>query len=352
MKKICIFGSGKLGKILKKCLDYNVVELVAYIDNHISGEMDGAPIFAPEQFEFAKVDYVIVSSRDYYVEMSYQLKRVGVSEDKIISAFFREEEMPVIMDIFSEKGLNYIHFYKHQLVQKRIEEKVDAISGFINKRYNNLYLKNYAEHNAAKFIYEKFVMDESVSRNVVFENRKQYRDFLLTKLKDKEGLFLEFGVYQGKSINYMANELKDKVIYGFDSFEGLPENWLPNYRKGMFDLEGNMPNVLDNVTLIKGWFDESLPSFVLEHKEDKCAYINIDCDLYSSTKVVLDCLKDKIVKGTIISFDEYVGQIGWELDEYKAFNEWLEKNNMQYRYIACAFGGGSQLTVSVAIEIV
>lgn len=84
-----------------------------------------------------------------------------------------------------------------------------------------------------------------------------------------------------------------------------------------------------------------MPAFIEEHSGEKCAYINIDCDLYSSTKTVLDALKGKIEKGTIISFDEYVGKISWELDEYKAFEEWLSETGFKYRYLACAFGGDS-----------
>ena len=38
-----------------------------------------------------------------------------------------------------------------------------------------------------------------------------------------QGLYLEFGVDTGRSINYIANQNKDKKIHGFDSFEGLPE---------------------------------------------------------------------------------------------------------------------------------
>ena len=126
---------------------------------------------------------------------------------------------------------------------------------------------------------------------------------------------------------------------------------MPGYQTGKFDLGGELPLVEDNVVLFKGWFDNTLPSFVNEHRNENCAYINIDCDLYSSTKFVLNQLKNNIGKGTIISFDEYVGQIGWELDEYKAFQEWIDENGMKYRYIACAFGGGHQLTVRTAVEI-
>ena len=46
----------------------------------------------------------------------------------------------------------------------------------------------------------------------------------------EDGLFLEFGVYKGTSINFISSLIPDKKIYGFDSFGGLPEEWVPFLR--------------------------------------------------------------------------------------------------------------------------
>lgn len=74
-------------------------------------------------------------------------------------------------------------------------------------------------------------------------------------------LWLEFGVASGKTINYISQFTKDKV-YGFDSFEGLPEKWRDGFDKGAFSRNGNLPQVNNNVELIKGWFNETLPDFI------------------------------------------------------------------------------------------
>jgi predicted O-methyltransferase YrrM len=147
------------------------------------------------------------------------------------------------------------------------------------------------------------------------------------------GLFLEFGVFKGYTINYMSNKITEKTFYGFDSFEGLPEKWRTGYDKSAFDIQGQLPIVNGNVELMKGWFDKTLPSF-LESNEGPVSFLHIDCDLYSSTKTVLDLLKDRIVTGTIIVFDEYFNYPGWELHEYKAFQEFVNANNITYKYLA------------------
>lgn len=152
----------------------------------------------------------------------------------------------------------------------------------------------------------------------------------------KEGINLEFGVYSGSTINYLSSVFKSKKFYGFDSFEGLPEDWVTInghfMNKGYFNLNGKMPKVNENVTLIKGWFEDTLPNFINEIKE-QVAFINIDCDLYSSTVTVLENCKDLIKKDTLIYFDEFHGYEGYENGEFKAWNEFIKKYNIDFHVI-------------------
>jgi hypothetical protein len=55
-------------------------------------------------------------------------------------------------------------------------------------------------------------------------------------------------------------------VHGFDSFRGLPEDWAgrDGMKKGTFDVNGRKPTVPDNVVLHPGWFNETLPKFILE----------------------------------------------------------------------------------------
>jgi len=146
----------------------------------------------------------------------------------------------------------------------------------------------------------------------------------------ESGLILEFGVRHGTSIRQLAT-FTPKPIYGFDSFEGLPEDWHQE-SKEIYSTRGKIPKVPSNVTLIPGWFDQTLPLFLEKHDE-YVSLINIDCDIYSSTKTVLDLLSPRIKKGTIIVFDEYIGNLHWEDDEHKAFMESTKKYGWDYEYL-------------------
>jgi hypothetical protein len=143
-----------------------------------------------------------------------------------------------------------------------------------------------------------------------------------------DGLWLEFGVASGSTISHIA-KLHAGPVYGFDSFEGLPENWRTGYDKGTFS--GDLPMVPDNVELIKGWFSATLPSFLASHP-GKVAFLHIDCDLYSSTNTILDLLEPRLGTGSVIVFDEYWNYPGWRQHEYKAFAEFVERTGKTYRY--------------------
>jgi len=154
------------------------------------------------------------------------------------------------------------------------------------------------------------------------------------KLRHKPNtLWLEFGVASGNTINYIS-KFTDDTVYGFDSFEGLPEKWRDGFDKGAFSRSGNLPPVNNNVKLIKGWFSDTLIPFIKTHNK-KVTFIHLDADLYSSTKYILDVLKNYIDDGCIIVFDELVNYPGFDGDtgELKAFYEFITENKVNYSWI-------------------
>jgi predicted O-methyltransferase YrrM len=159
-----------------------------------------------------------------------------------------------------------------------------------------------------------------------------------------EGLALEFGVFKGTTINHLARLAPDRRFFGFDSFTGLPESWAgARYSAINFDRKGRRPKVADNVTLIEGWFEETLPGFLSSHA-DPVGFVHVDCDIYSSTKTVLELLAPRLRQGAIIAFDEFFNYKGYELHEYKAFFEFVERFAVAHRFIAYS---GHQVSLRV-----
>jgi hypothetical protein len=150
----------------------------------------------------------------------------------------------------------------------------------------------------------------------------------------KDGMVLEFGVWKGRSINMLATMLPNRTICGFDSFEGLSEDWAGHSMKakeGKFDQGGKLPEVEKNVTLVKGWIDETLPGFLKEHP-GPIALLHIDTDTYSPCRSVLTLCRERLIPGSLILFDEFLAYPGWKNGEAKAY--WEAFSDGQCTFIA------------------
>lgn len=158
-------------------------------------------------------------------------------------------------------------------------------------------------------------------------------EYALPKINN-DGLILEFGVRKGKTIKEISKRIKNRICHGFDSFEGLPEDWSGQpYPKGAYSEKGRIPKLPNNIKIHKGWFHETLPTFLKQHHE-MIDFIHFDCDLYSSTKTILDLVRNRITKNTILIFDEYINYPTWQQHEFKAFQEFVKEKNVSYQYLA------------------
>tara|TARA_R110000772_G_scaffold90861_3_gene187142 strand:+ start:21487 stop:22107 length:621 start_codon:yes stop_codon:yes gene_type:complete len=169
-------------------------------------------------------------------------------------------------------------------------------------------------------------------------------------IDDNMHQLLEFGVATGASLNHNTRLIYDYNpgqlfdVHGFDTFTGLPEDWVTSdgkiiLPKGSFGQQEKFPLLdpelveRDNISFWVGLFEDTLPKY-LATSPGKIAFLHIDCDLYSSTRTVLYGLNNLIVPGTIIRFDEWVYWGDEEFDDHEArcFHEWVEDFGREYRF--------------------
>ena len=150
------------------------------------------------------------------------------------------------------------------------------------------------------------------------------------KAAPSEGLFLEFGVHTGGTLRSISELAPTGSVFGFDSFEGLPEDWRTQYTAGTFAVDA-LPDVA-GAELVVGWFDQTLPGFLADHPEP-VAFLHLDADLYSSTKTVLDALEPRLRPGTVLVFDEYFNFPDWEQHEHRAWTEFVERTGITFEYL-------------------
>ena len=97
-----------------------------------------------------------------------------------------------------------------------------------------------------------------------------------------------------------------------------------------------LPEVPPNVTLIKGYFDATLPAFVAAHAHERLALIHVDCDIYSSTRTVFELCRPLIRPGCLIVFDELLHYDGFLHNEMLAFWEFLRETGAAFEWVATA----------------
>jgi hypothetical protein len=185
-----------------------------------------------------------------------------------------------------------------------------------------------ASEDSARYMVDRM----RATRN--FVNDYDLHDWIIGELDTEllaQGLVLEFGVATGRTLNHFARLLPGKTVYGFDGFTGLPEAWTSRMQAGFF-ARSSLPRVRDNCELVVGWFNDTLPGFVKKHTEP-VTLLHVDCDLYSSTVTILENLHGQIVPGTVIVFDEYINYPGWQLDEFRAWQEYVAFAQIHYEYI-------------------
>lgn len=142
------------------------------------------------------------------------------------------------------------------------------------------------------------------------------------KIETEQITYMEFGVASGASFKWwlQKNTNSNSSFYGFDTFEGLPEDWGGFYAKGA--MSHGIPEVNDErATFMKGLFQDTLTDFISAHSAilngTQRKIIHMDADLYTATIFALSQLYPYIKKGDVILFDEF----NVALHEFKAYLE-------------------------------
>lgn len=147
---------------------------------------------------------------------------------------------------------------------------------------------------------------------------------------DSRGWAVEFGTGTGATTRMIAKRLP---VISFDSFQGLPEDWRPDFPAGRF-AEQEMPRDIPGATIVPGWFMDTVPDY---DWPDDLALVHFDADLYSSTLTCLSSIGPFIKPGCILVFDEFHGftddLMGDVPGEQQAWREYAEAVEFEWDVI-------------------
>ncbi len=252
-----------------------------------------------------------------------------------------------------------------------------------NNKDNNINVKNELEQmlkrkdiwemNNEMFVNKYYNFIESFESDLKNKELK-VENALMYVLKhnnmmtlNENSLVLEFGVASGTSLKAIAKSVpSNQIVYGFDSFQGLPKFWRTGFDVGKFSTYNGKAPIFEekNIKIIDGLFEETCDIFFkLQHEQkNTIALLHIDCDIYSSTKTIFNAIEkymnmdidnnnriNLLRNGTIIVFDELLCYNGFEKHELLAFYEFLQNNpKISYEIIGTKHIG----CMSVAIKLI
>lgn len=153
-------------------------------------------------------------------------------------------------------------------------------------------------------------------------------------LKETAIDYIELGVCGGHSFTWWLthNINPDSKFYGFDTFEGLPENFGP-FRKGSMAVALESLQITDSrARLFKGLFQQTLIPFLEQYKNERKKLIHLDADLFSATLFSLSQWYRFLQDGDIILFDEFAVP----KHEFRAFQIFTESFYVNYEVIGAA----------------
>jgi hypothetical protein len=197
--------------------------------------------------------------------------------------------------------------------------------------YNFSLLSSWVNRNSGKVLYKDFY---TPFRN--YDNRvKLHQHVASSEGLDKKPIhYLEFGVASGTSFRWWiaANQHPDSRFFGFDTFEGLPEDW-HFFKKGAFSFD--TPLLEDaRGSFIKGLFQDTVYKFLDNYRAnidtpEATRVLHLDADLYSSTLFALTMLAPFLCNGDILLFDEF----NIPNHEFAAWNDFVRSYYIKYEVI-------------------
>lgn len=186
MKRILVFGCGKVSQYVLENNILNKENIVAFVDNKVDTPPDFCPdknVIKPSEIidKNIQYDYIIVLLSDctLTIQIVKQLVAIGIEQDKVLTLFSNSD----LFDVLKSISYSLFELCVKFTLSYKLEKNYDIV------RTNTLKL-------CAKEIYRN---------NII-------------------GDVAEAGVYKGDFAKHINKHFHDRKLYLYDTFEGFIEN--------------------------------------------------------------------------------------------------------------------------------
>ena len=321
-------------------------KLVNWTSQLASVNKDHIPTFVPECI----IDKITVKCKS----LNKLIKEYNITDIEYLYTDTEGHDYDILMDLDLSliKPINIIFENKHMDGSKH-SLNIDNCPKYNNllnhfQEYNYFIKKQTGEDTHIKLKINKNIFIKNIISNkltLVSEERLINLYNHCSNFKNTKYSFVECGVAKGGCLAMMkyCSGINNK-IFGFDSFEGMPDiidKDISNYNKSdpkiwigkslcdginsVYDTFTKLDLDMNNVTLVKGFFQDTLQ--IQENIDNICeiAVLRLDGDWYESTKICLEKLYNNVIEGGIIIIDDYGHFIGAKM----ATDEFREKYNIK-----------------------
>jgi SAM-dependent methyltransferase len=161
------------------------------------------------------------------------------------------------------------------------------------------------------------------------------------------GHVAEFGSWRGATLLFLAKLLRiydphgSKVVHCFESFEGMAEyspeddkllRFQGQYKGSLGELKDfiELYRMSDELEIHKGLIQETLPKVLEEDKALSFSFVYLDVDFYEPTRVILEQIHPRLVKGGVFVFDEW----NYNSPEGIVANEFFHERSEHYEAVS------------------
>lgn len=212
-------------------------------------------------------------------------------------------------------------------MKKKIDIKTSESKEELEIRNNflQLFKKNPIPSDQILTNLGLFLNSKNLSRLLFFDH--------LYKLNlDVQGVIMEFGTRWGQNLSILSALRgiyepfnRHRKIIGFDTFKGFPSIHSKDgksslMKKGQLDMTRNYEIYLEKIMksqeddnplshikkfeICKGDATKELPKYLKKNPETIVSLVYFDLDIYEPTKQCLKQIEPRLVKGSVIGFDE------------------------------------------------
>ena len=215
--------------------------------------------------------------------------------------------------------------------------KQDKADIYAIKTYSSLDETSTRQQFAEHFKNSPIPDDQILSNMGLFLNSKAlsrllFMNHLYEQIVDVMGVVMEFGTRWGPNLGQFAALRgiyepfnRHRKIIGFDTFAGfpkidskdgssdmmevghltVPENYRDYLEKTLeFQERDNPLSHIKKFELCEGDATKTLPKYLKDNPETIIALAYFDFDVYEPTRICLEAIKPRLVKGSVLGFDE------------------------------------------------